>query len=268
MNPLAQLRTVETWERAEGSPTPLGATWVQTERAWNFSLFSRHAAGATLLIYGEDDPGKPVFQQRLDPIGNKTGPIWHCMVPESAARGAAFYAWRVEGPSDRSRGGRFDPAKVLLDPFAQAVHFPKGFSRAAACQPGSNEGRAPLGVLPRPSAPFDWGDAPRPRHEHDTVVYELHVKGFTARANSGVAAGKRGTFLGLIEKIPYLRELGVTVVELLPVHQFDPQEGNYWGYMTLNFFAPHRGYAVRDPLREFQQMVRAFHEAGIEVWLD
>jgi glycogen operon protein len=99
-------------------------------------------------------------------------------------------------------------------------------------------------------------------------VYELHVKGFTARANSGVAPEKRGTFLGLIEKIPYLKELGVTVVELLPVQQFDPQERNYWGYMTLNFFAPHQGYSVREPLREFQEMVRAFHEAGIQVWLD
>jgi glycogen operon protein len=96
----------------------------------------------------------------------------------------------------------------------------------------------------------------------------LHVKGFTARHNSGVTPENRGTFLGLIEKIPYLEELGVTVVELLPVHQFDPQEGNYWGYMTLNFFAPHRTYAVRQPLREFQEMVRAFHAAGIEVWLD
>ena len=99
-------------------------------------------------------------------------------------------------------------------------------------------------------------------------MYQLHVKGFTARANSGVASERRGTFLGLVDKIPYLKELGVTVVELLPVQQFDPQEKNYWGYMTLNFFAPHRGYGVRQPVREFREMVRAFHEAGIEVWLD
>ena len=91
-----------------------------------------------------------------------------------------------------------------------------------------------------PRKAFDWGEAVLPRHAHDTIVYELHVKGFTARANSGVAEERRGTFLGLIDKIPYLKDLGVTVVELLPVQQFDPQEGNYWGYMTLNFFAPHQ----------------------------
>jgi glycogen operon protein len=162
---------------------------------------------------------------------------------------------------------RFDPEKVLLDPFAERVFFPPDFSRAAAMQPGANDGRSPLGVLPvlkRPTA----GQA-GPRHAwHEIVIYELHVKGFTARANSGVTEGRRGTFLGLIEKIPYLQELGVTVVELLPVHQFDPQEGNYWGYMTMNFFAPHQGYAVRDAVAEFREMVRAFHEAGIEVWLD
>ena len=171
----------------------------------------------------------------------------------------------------------FDPEKVLLDPFAAEVHFPKAFSREAACNPGPNDGRAPLGVLPRGRGPktpagtpepFAWDNTPTPRHTHDTVVYELHVKGFTARANSDVAPENRGTFLGLKEKIPYLKDLGVTVVELLPIQQFDPQEGNYWGYMTLNFFAPHRSYAVSEPVREFREMVRAFHKAGIEVWLD
>ena len=104
---------------------------------------------------------------------------------------------------------------------------------------GRNDGRAVLGVLPRTQQVFDWNSLPRPRHTHDAIIYELHIKGFTARDNSGVSKEKRGTFLGLIEKIPYLKELGITVVELMPVHQFDPQEGNYWGYMTLSFFAPH-----------------------------
>jgi len=156
----------------------------------------------------------------------------------------------------------------LFDPYAEELFFPPEFSRETARQPGRNDGRAILGVLPHAERPFDWGRTPPPRHTHDAVVYELHVKGFTARANSGVLDDKRGTFLGLIEKIPYLKELGVTVVELMPVHQFDPQEDNYWGYMTLSFFAPHQGYAVRDATAEFRQMVRAFHEAGIEVWLD
>ncbi len=265
---LGQLRSVESWEREEGSPAPFGATWVDSEQAWNFALFSRHATGLALLLYSDEDAVTPVFQLRLDPIRNKTGPIWHCLVPASAAPRAKCYAWRAEGPVDPAHGQRFDAEKILLDPFAMAVHFPKEFSREAASQPGPNDGRAPLGVLPRPVQAFHWGDTPPPRHTHDTIVYELNVKGFTARANSGVAPAKRGTFLGLIQKIPYLKELGVTVVELMPVHQFDPQEGNYWGYMTLNFFAPHQGYAVQEPLREFQELVRAFHEAGMEVWLD
>src|SRR5208337_4453655 len=100
------------------------------------------------------------------------------------------------------------------------------------------------------------------------IVYELHIKGFTARSNSSVSPEKRGTFAGLVDKIPYLKDLGITVVELLPVHQFDPQEGSYWGYMTLNFFSPHHEYASGEPVQEFREMVKAFHAAGIEVWLD
>jgi glycogen operon protein len=263
-----QARTVELWERAEGAPTPFGATWVESEQAWNFALYSRHASGVTLLLYNEGALAKPAFEVALDPVGNKTAAIWHCLVTKSAAPKAKYYGWRVEGPRDPAHGHRFDPEKVLLDPFAQAVHFPKEFSRESARKSGPTEGQVPLGVLPGAADRFDWGDVQPPRHTHDTIVYELHVKGFTARANSGVAPPKRGTFLGLIEKLPYLKELGVTVVELLPVQQFDPQEGNYWGYMTLNFFTPHQPYAVEDPLREFQEMVRAFHAAGIEVWLD
>ena len=253
-------------ERAEGSPTPLGVTWVESERGWNFALFSRHATGVTLLLYGAKDFVKPVFQLRLDPHQNKTGRIWHCVVSQKSALGAGYYAYRVEGPTDA--GHRFDSQKILLDPFAAAVHLPPDFSRDAATQSDANDGRAPLGVLPDRAHADAEVTAPLPRHAHDAIVYELHVKGFTARANSGVTKEKRGTFLGLIEKIPYLKELGVTVVELLPVHQFDPQEGNYWGYMTLSFFAPHESYSVRDAVTEFREMVKAFHAAGIEVWLD
>lgn len=260
---LSQLRSVDDWKRAEGSPVPIGAAWIEAEKAWNFSLYSRHATAVTLLLYGPRDLVKPVFQLRLDPLKNKTGRIWHCFVPH--VPGARYYGYRVEGPTGMQH--RFDPQKVLLDPFADAVHLPPNFSREAACKPGANDGRAPLGVLPGKETAAA-NDVVPPRHTHDTVVYELHVKGFTARANSGVAKPKRGTFLGVIEKIPHLKELGVTVVELLPVHQFDPQENNYWGYMTLSFFAPHQSYSVRDAVAEFREMVNAFHAAGIEVWLD
>ena len=259
---------IDEWEKVEGAPWPLGATRVASQRGYNFALFSRHAESVTLLLYKEDDPVNPVHQYAFDPIRNKTGLIWHCLVPEEKLEGATLYAYRVDGPQAPSRGHRFDPQKLLLDPFASSVFFPPNFDRDAAQKPGPTDGVAPLGMLPKDLQPFAWNEDLRPRHTHDLIVYELHVKGFTARPNSGVSPEKRGTFAGLITKIPYLKDLGITAVELLPVHQFDPQEGNYWGYMTLNFFSPHRDYACGDPVREFQEMVKGFHSAGIEVWLD
>jgi isoamylase len=262
------LHTVDLWERDEGALGPPGATWFDTEQGWNFTLYSRHATGVTLLLYGATNFVEPVLELRLNPLKNKTARIWHCLVQRKSAPAARYYGYRVQGPWDPQNGHRFDPDKILFDPYAEELFFPPDFSREAARKPGRNDGRAVLGVLPGEEAEFDWGTQLPPRHTHDAVVYELHVKGFTARANSNVPREKRGTFLGLIEKIPYLRDLGVTVVELLPVHQFDPQEGNYWGYMTMAFLVPHQSYAVRDAVAEFRQMVRAFHEAGIEVWLD
>ncbi len=262
------LRSIDAWEKRYGAPSPLGATLIEAYRAYNFALYSRDATDVTLLLYNDHDFVNPIHQVRFDYRVNKTGRVWHCWAPRAQVPGAKYYAYRVDGPRAPEAGLRFDPDKVLLDPYAQAVFFPPDYSRGACTQPGSTAGRAPLGVLPVSSAPFDWGTDRLPRHTHDAIVYELHVKGFTARANSGVAPNHRGTFAGVIEKIPYLKELGVTVVELLPVQQFDPQEGNYWGYMTLNFFAPHHAYASGDPLAEFRAMVKAFHNAGIEVWLD
>jgi glycogen operon protein len=263
-----RLRTVEPWEMTEGVSAPLGVTWLEEHRAYNFALYSRYATGVTLLFYTKQDPVTPVYQYRFNHLANKTGPVWHCWLPAAALNGATLYAYRVEGPCDPALGHRFDPQKILLDPYASAVFFPPNYSRAACTHPGPTDGQAPLGVLPQRQTSFDWDKSPPPRHTYDTIIYELHVKGFTARANSGVSPEKRGTFAGLVEKIPYLQELGVTVVELLPVHQFDPQEGNYWGYMTLNFFAPHHEYVHGEALEEFRVMVNAFHRAGIEVWLD
>ncbi len=263
---VGNLRTIEAWELEEGAPAPLGATWVESEQAWNFALYSRAATSVTLLVYGADDVTTPMLELAHDPLVHKTGRIWHCMVTAARVPGAAYYAYQVGGPS----GGRnhFVPAKVLCDPYAHRLHFPAGFARDAARGDGPNEGRAVLGQLPRASWAREPDPAPGPRHTHDTVVYEAHVKGFTARENSEVTAAHRGTFSGLVEKIPYLVELGITVLELLPVQQFDPQEGNYWGYMTLNFFAPHDAYAAEEPVAEFREMVAAMHAAGIEVWLD
>ncbi|NTW03076.1 MAG: glycogen-debranching protein [Oscillochloris sp.] len=268
------LRTVGDWDLEEGSPAPLGATWVHARQGYNFALYSRHATSITLLFYRKGDVFNPCYKYRLDYLKHKTERVWHCWVPGVAIPDAYYYAYRVDGPNDPMAGHRFDRSKILLDPFATEVFFPEGYDRAAACIPGlRTDGRAPLGVLPAriphsPLPPFDWGEDLRPRHTSQTIVYELHVKGFTAHPSSGVTPERCGTFSGLIDKIPYLKELGITVVELLPVHQFDPEERNYWGYMTLNFFAPHHNYAVGDPVQEFRQLVKAMHEAGIEVWLD
>ena len=267
MSYFSHVHAVEAWDH-EGGLGPPGATWLEAEQAWNFALYSRHARGVTLLLYSQNDFVQPVFELQLDPLQNKTARIWHCLVEKKSAPAARYYAYRVQGPWNPSIGHRYDGSKVLFDPYAEKLFLPPDFSREAAKQPGPNDGRAILGVLPPRDEPFEWSAAPPPRHTHDAVVYELHVKGFTARDNSGVAQDHRGKFLGVVEKIPYLKELGVTVVELLPVQQFDPQENNYWGYMTLSFFAPHQGYAVCDGTAEFRQMVRAFHEAGIEVWMD
>jgi glycogen operon protein len=258
------------WTSIEGAPAPLGVHWVAEENAYNFALYSKHATEVTLLLYAADDPVTPKVQRRLNHLLNKSGRVWHCRLPASVVDRTKYYAYRVDGPFDLQQGHRFDPEKILLDPYARSVYFPPGFSRDAAIHVGPNDGRAPLGLIRAVRDTFDWKGDKRVRHGSDTIIYELHVKGFTKRANSNVMEKNRGTFAGVVEKIPYLKELGVTVVELLPVHQRDPQYGDYWGYMTLNFFSPEHSYAA-DPteqLDEFRAMVKALHQADIEVVLD
>jgi glycogen operon protein len=172
---------------------------------------------------------------------------------------------------------RFDPAKILLDPYGRGVVVPDNYSRDAASQAGANIATAMKSVVVDPSD-YDWeGDEPLRRPSSQTIIYEMHVKGFTRHPNSGVGETTRGTFSGLIEKIPYLQRLGITAVELLPVFQFDAQDCpagkvNYWGYAPVSFFAPHQAYSSRQdplgPVDEFRDMVKALHRAGIEVILD
>ncbi len=262
---------MEDWLTREGTPSPLGVTWIEEEAAYNFALYSKHATAVTLLLYSELDLATPTYEHRLDSLANKSGRIWHCRLRKSTIPDARYYAYQVLGAKSLEEGHRFDPHKVLLDPYARCVCFPTRFSRAAASEAGSNAGKAPLGLIAcEPHGGRAGSEAPR--HTSDLVIYEVHVRGFTRRENSSVAPVHRGTFLGVIEKIPYLKELGVTAVELLPIMQQDPQEGSYWGYMPLNFFSPHHGFASAgkpfDALKEFRMMVRALHEAGIEVLLD
>lgn len=260
------------WPSIEGSPIPLGVTYIANEQAYNFALYSKTANEVTLVLFTKDDASKPSLEVRLEPPRHKTKRIWHCRIKEADLNGAIYYAYRVDGPASFDPLGlsAFDPDKILLDPFAKGVYFPPQFSREAAKAKGDNTGKAPLGLLFRDHAPFDWSDDRSPRHYSDAIVYEMHIKGFTASETSGLKESRRGTFAGVIERIPYLKELGVTIVELMPVHQFDTQEGDYWGYMTLNFFSPHQSYASNslNAVTEFRQMVKALHAANIEVVLD
>src|SRR5882724_9414045 len=249
-----------------GCSAPLGAT--PSEEGVNFSIFSRHATAMELLLFDAVDDARPAQAIRIDPIANRTYHYWHVFVPD--VRPGQIYGYRVEGPSDPARGLRFDYDKVLLDPYGRGVVVPDGYRRAAAAERGDNAATAMKSVVVDPNA-YDWeGDAPLRRPSARTIVYETHVRGFTRHPSSGVGEKTRGSYASLIEKIPYLRDLGVTAVELLPVFQFDaqaaPNEVNYWGYQPVSFFAPHQAYSSRrdplGPVDEFRDMVKGAPPGG------
>jgi glycogen operon protein len=256
-----------------GRTFPLGATVV--DGGVNFSVFSRHASAIELLLFDGTRDAEPARVISLDAPRHRTYHYWHAFVPGLGA--GHVYAYRAVGPFDPARGLRFDPAKVLLDPYGRAVVVPDGYDRFAASRPGDNAKVAMRSVVVNPDI-YDWeGDTPLRRPFTTTVIYEMHVAGFTRHPSSGVAPEKRGTYAGLIDKIPYLHDLGITAVELLPVFQFDAQDSppgltNYWGYSPVSFFAPHAGYSSRadalGPVDEFRDLVKALHRAGIEVILD
>jgi glycogen operon protein len=264
-------------DTAIGRSYPLGARIVAGGSGANFSIFSRHASGMELLLFDDADAAKPRRTITLDPVANRTYHYWHTFVPNVGA--GQIYAYRAHGPSDPSQGLRFDPTKLLLDPYGLGTVVPKNYDRAAAGKAGfDNAAMAMKSVVVDPST-YNWeGDEPLRRPSVRTIIYEMHVRGFTCHASSGVAEERRGTYAGLIEKIPYLQQLGITAVELLPVFQFDVQDAppgklNYWGYQPVSFFSPHQAYSSRvgDPLGaidEFRDMVKALHRAKIEVILD
>jgi glycogen operon protein len=256
-----------------GHPLPYGAS-VKRDGV-NFSVFSRHATGIALVLFapGEEEP---VLELPLDPLYNKTGDVWHVLV-EGVDPGVE-YAFRAERePNPAPNVTRFDASKRLIDPFGKSVAGLDVWGEVVG-EKGRLE-RLRSRVI---DEEFDWG------HEHplaiplaDSVIYEMHVRGFTRHPSSGVA--HPGTFRGVIEKIPYLRELGVTAVELMPVTEFEECDvtrrnlltgeplRNFWGYQPVSFFAPKASYAgaaAPHAAREFKDMVKALHEAGIEVILD
>jgi glycogen operon protein len=262
-----------------GRPYPRGATW--DGGGVNFALFSEHAEKAEICIF--DDRGRREIQRIAFP--ERTDQVWHCYLPE--ARPGVLYGYRVHGPYRPEDGHRFNPHKLLLDPYAKALTGSISWSDANF---GYRVGhaRADLSFDRRDSAPgmpkcrvvdpaFTWGDDRRPDIPwHDTVIYELHVKGFTMQ-HPEIPPPLRGTYTGLasVPVIEYLRRLGVTTVELMPVHSFVDdrrlvQKGlrNYWGYNSIGYFAPDNRYAGGRPVAEFKSMVKALHAAGIEVVLD
>ena len=260
-------------ETKEGQSFPLGATVC--DNGTNFSVYSKHATGMELLLFDRVDDARPERVISIDPATNRMYHYWHVFV--SGVKAGQIYGYRVNGAFDPPSGMRFDSAKVLVDPYGRGTVIPKNYSRDAARNKGDNSAAAIKSVVTDSHA-FDWeGDAPLNRPSSQTIVYEMHVRGFTRDPSSGVAEKKRGTFAGAIEKIPYLKALGVTAVELMPVFQFDPQDSppgrvNYWGYAPISFFAPHHAYSSRQdslgPLDEFRDMVKALHGSGIEVILD
>jgi len=259
--------------KTNGQSSPLGAT-VRADGV-NFSVYSRNASSIELLFFEREDDAKPARVIDIDSVTNRTYHYWHVFVPEAQA--GQIYAYRVHGAFDPAKGIRFDPEKLLLDPYGRGVVVPRNYTRGTARQKGDNAATAMKSVVVDPHT-YDWeGDTPLANPSSRTVVYEMHVRGFTRHPSSGVAENRRGTYAGLIEKIPYLRDLGITAVELLPVFQFDPQDCpvglvNYWGYAPVSFFAPHQAYSSEQdplgPINEFRDMVKALHRAGIEVILD
>jgi isoamylase len=266
-----------------GKPYPQGATWDGT--AVNFSLYSEKATGVELCLFESVD----ARTSETIPLRESTGYVWHCYIP--GVKLGQLYGYRVHGPYEPERGDRFNPAKLLIDPYARAVagHLNWdapvfGYKIGDAAQDLSCDERDDAWGVPKcvvTTSHFDWeNDRPPLTPLHDSVLYELHVKGFTAR-HPDIPQELRGTYAGLAHPvaIDYLKKLGITAVELMPVHEFvddkhllDQKLRNYWGYNSINFFAPEARYSAAgdhgEQIGEFKAMVKALHRAGIEVILD
>ncbi|KAJ7958969.1 putative Isoamylase [Quillaja saponaria] len=280
VSPMSETRP--SWKIFPGQAFPLGASEVGN--GVNFAIFSQHATAVTLCIVltkrgklGTLDGG--MIELALDPQVNKTGDIWHICI-EDLPRSNVLYGYHVDGPRDWNQGHRFDNSIVLIDPYAKLIDGRQYFGDI------SKKFSKFLGTYDFEGLPFDWGvnykrpDVP----EKDLVVYEMNVRAFTRDESSELDPEIRGSYLGVIEKIPHLLELGINAVELLPVFEFDELEFqrrpnprdhmiNTWGYSTINFFAPMSRYASAGggPVNaswEFKQMVKSLHGAGIEVILD
>ena len=268
--------SVTKLEVLPGKTQPLGATVDST--GVNFSLYAEHATGVELLLFSAHDAAEPEHVIAFDPVMNKDFHFWHAYV--KGLRPGQVYAYRVDGPFDPDVGYRFNRNKVLIDPYARG-HVDIVWNRVNATRSADNIATSMRSVVIDYSR-YDWeGDLPLNTPLNETVIYEMHVRGFTCSPTSGCE--QPGKFSAVIEKIPYLKELGVTAVELLPIFDFDEAEilrygpggeklYNFWGYDPYSFFAPQLWYCVNpevgNHVDEFRDLVKAMHKAGIEVILD
>ena len=258
-----------------GNPHPLGITTYP--HGLNISLFSEAATEVILFLFDSATAIEPFQMVRFDPFRNKTFHFWHVFL--GGCPPGTFYAFRIDGPNDPANGHRFNPNKVLISPYARAISK-QLWKRSDAVGPRDNIATSMRAVVVDTAA-YDWeGDRPLRRPIHESIIYEMHVGGFTRSPSAG--ATHPGTFAAVVEKIPYLQALGVTAVELLPVFEFDDSNvsvspagealRDYWGYSPVAFFSPHSGYSVDGHgvarVGEFRDMVKALHKAGIEVILD
>ncbi len=256
-----------------GRPLPLGAGRMSD--GVNFAVLSRHATAVSLVVFPEAGGMKPSAEIVLHPHKNRTGDHWHIRV--EGLPDVFCYGWRVDGPKGKKH--RYDPTRVQIDPASTVISDGAQWAGTCEVDPERTSRRSLVANTPR----YNWGEDEPPLTPHeDTVIYEVHVRGFTQHPSSGVA--HPGTFRGLIEKLPYLKWLGVTALELLPVHEFDecdcpffdPKTGeklvNFWGYNSIAFAAPKSAFAAtgsqHGQVNEFRDLVRACHQSGIEVFLD
>lgn len=271
-----QIKSAASQLTEPGRTHPLGAT--PDEQGVNFSLFSEHATSVELLIFDRPNDLYPSQIIELEPKTNKTFHFWHVYV--KGLKPGIGYAYRVDGPQDlHGSGDRFNKNKVLLDPYSKS-NCHELWNRVDALGTKDNLTTSMRSVVVDIND-YDWeGDRPLGKSISSSIIYEMHVGGFTKSASSNCKYP--GTFTGVIEKIPYLQELGITAVELLPIFDFDEKETlrevdgksltNYWGYDPHSFFAPETSYCYspkeKSPICEFRDMVKALHKAGIEVILD
>ncbi|KAL3692101.1 hypothetical protein R1sor_005752 [Riccia sorocarpa] len=265
-----------------GRPLPFGSTAMSN--GVNFAVHSSGASAVSLCLYTEGDLEKGTITKeiKLKPQVNKTGDVWHIFLPEIAPN--LLYGYRVDGKFSQEEGSCYDPKRILVDPYAKAV-ISRGLYGMLG--PGGNCWPQMAGMVPPiDEEEFDWdGDSPPRIKQKDLIIYEMHVRGFTRDPSSGVEYP--GTYLGLVEKLPHLKELGVNCIELMPTHEFNELEYyaynpvlqdhkmNFWGYSTINFFSPMTRYAAsgtnscgRDAIKEFKTLVREAHKLGMEVLMD